>query len=85
MEETAIATTDNRQVSVRMDEELLGWVDRRRGERSRAGFVRDVLRDRMAREREEEVRRMFDRAAKDLAEEEREEREHLVSGFADRD
>lgn len=68
-----------------MDEELLGWVDRRRGEQSRAGFVRDVLRDRMAREREEEVRRMFDRAAKDLAEEDREEREDLVSGFADRD
>lgn len=67
-----------------MDQELLAWVDRRRGARTRTEFIRDVLRERMARERTMEVRRTFDRAAEDLGPEDIEEREDLISAFADR-
>lgn len=80
-----MATTGAAGVVVHMDQELLAWVDRRRGARSRTEFVRDVLRERMARERKMEVRRTFDRAADVSGPEDIEERDDLISAFADRD
>lgn len=79
------ATAKSSQVSLRIDEEMADWIERRvpRGG-SRAQFVRDLLEREMRREREEELREMFDRAAEELTEEDREERERPVDVFPDR-
>lgn len=78
--------TKSEQIHVRVDESLAAWVDGHVAEAgSRASFVREVLRDEMERERERELRVMFDRAAEELTEEDLEEREDLVEAFSGRE
>ncbi|MFQ5889628.1 MAG: hypothetical protein ACE5JR_06205 [Gemmatimonadota bacterium] len=80
------ASSKSSQVSVRIDEEMANWIDRHLPQNgSRAEFVRDLLERQMRRERQERLREMFDRAAAELNREDLEEREDLLSSFADRD
>lgn len=73
------------QVSIRIDDEMADWIDRRVPEgESRAQFVRDLLKEEMRREREEALRAMFDRAADELTTEDLEERERGVAVFPNR-
>lgn len=71
------------QVSVRLSAGMAGWLERRAGEEgSKAEVVRALIEDEMAREEQERLRRMFDAAAEELTEEEREDRELLLGAFA---
>lgn len=79
------ATARDRQISVRIGSETDAWLEKRAGgSRNKAGLVRRFIEREMAREREQELLRMFNRAAEDVTEEDLEERESLVGGFAGR-
>jgi hypothetical protein len=71
-----------RQISVRVLRETDDWLERRAGGRSnKADFVRRLIEKEMARERSEELLHMFNEAAASLTDEDRAEREALVSAF----
>ena len=77
------APTKDHQISVRLPSETDAWLERRAGSsKNKAAFIRQLLERERAREREQELLRMFNRAAKELTEEDREERESLLGGFA---
>ena len=58
------------------------WLERRaRTTGSKADVVRDLIEQQMAREEEDQLRAMFDTAAAELTEEEREDRDHLLEAF----
>ncbi len=77
------ATARDRQISVRIASETDAWLERRAGgSRNKAGFVRRLIEQEKAREREQELLRMFNRAAEDVTENDVEERESLIGGFA---
>ncbi len=62
------------------------WIEQHREQReARAAFVRRVLELEMKREREEELVSMFNRAAKDLTDEDLGDRQLGARAFADRD
>ncbi len=71
----------DRQISVRIASETDAWLERRAGgSRNRAGFVRQLIEQEMAREREQDLLRMFNRAAEDVTEDDVRERESLLGG-----
>ncbi len=77
------ASARDRQISVRIGSETDAWLERRAGgSRNKAGLVRRLIEREMAREREQELLRMFNRAAEDVIDEDLEERESLIGGFA---
>ena len=77
------ATARDRQISVRIASETDAWLERRAGSsRNKAGFIRQLIEREKAREREQELHRMFNRAAEDVTEDDFEERESLLGGFA---
>ena len=77
------ATAKDRQISVRIASDTDAWLERRAGSsRNKAGFVRRLIERERAREREQELLAMFNRAAEDLTGEDLEERESLLGGFA---
>ena len=77
------AIARNRQISVRIASETDAWLAKRAGgNRNKAGFVRQLIERERAREREQELLRMFNQAADDLTEKDVEERESLLGGFA---
>ena len=72
-----------RQISVRVVGETDAFLERRAGGRSnKADFVRRLIEREMAREREEVLLEMFNKAAADLTEADRAEREALLGAFA---
>jgi hypothetical protein len=72
-----------RQISVRVRQETDLWLERRAGGRShKADFVRRLIEREMAREREESLLDMFNRAASDVTPSDRAEREQLLGAFA---
>ncbi len=72
-----------RQISVRVLRETDSWLERRAGGRSnKADFVRGLIEREMAREREEHLLEVFNKAAADLTESDRSEREALLGAFA---
>ena len=74
-----------RQISVRVRSETDAWLERRAGGRTnKAEFIRRLIDEEMLREKEEELLEMFNKAAADLTEEDRTERELLLGGFAGR-
>lgn len=75
-----------RQISVRVLRETDIWLERRAGGRSnKADFVRRLIEREMAREREENLLDVFNKAASDVTEADRAEREALLGVFADSD
>jgi len=72
-----------RQISVRVLRETDAWLERRAGGRSnKADFVRSLIEREMAREREETLLDVFNKAAADVTEADRAEREDLLGAFA---
>ena len=72
-----------RQISVRVLPETYAWLERRAGGRSNvADFVRRLIEREMAREREETLFEVFNKAAADVTESDRAEREELLGAFA---
>lgn len=77
------ATARDRQISIRIGSATDAWLERRAGStRNKAGFIRQLIDREQAREREQELRAMFDAAAEDLTHEDLAERETLLGGFA---
>ena len=75
-----------RRISVRVLPETYAWLERRAGGRSnKADFVRGLIEREMAREREESVLDVFNKAAADVTESDRAEREALLGAFAPTD
>jgi len=75
-------TAKDRQISIRIGSETDAWLERRAGSsRNKAGVIRQIIERERAREREQELLRMFNRAAADVTEEDREERESLLGAF----
>jgi hypothetical protein len=71
------------QISVRVLRETDLWLERRAGGRSnKADFVRSLIEREMAREREETLLEVFNKAAADVTESDRAEREELLGAFA---
>lgn len=77
------ATAKDRQISIRIGSETDAWLERRAGgSRKKAGFVRRLIEQEKDREREQELLRMFNRAAEDVTDDDVEERESLIGGFS---
>jgi hypothetical protein len=77
------ATARDRQISVRIARDTDAWLEVRAGSsKNKAGFIRQLIERERAREREEELLDIFNAAAKEVTEEDLEERESLLGGFA---
>jgi len=73
----------SRQISIRIRSETDAWLERRAGgSKNKAGFLRGLIEREMAREKEAELLTMFNDAAAELTDEDLEERESLLGGFA---
>ena len=71
-----------REVSVRLLPATDLWLERRAGRSNKAAFIRTLLEKEMAREQEEELLEVFNKAAADLTEEDRAEREALLGAVS---
>jgi hypothetical protein len=77
------ATARDRQISVRIASDTDAWLERRAGSsKNKAGFIRRLIERERTREREAELLKMFNDAAADVTDEDREERESLLGGFS---
>ena len=77
------AAAKDRQVSVRLASDTDAWLEQRAGSgQNKAGFIRQLIERERARDRELELLAMFNEAAADTTDEDREERESLLGGFA---
>ncbi|HEX4963694.1 MAG TPA: hypothetical protein VF173_22905 [Thermoanaerobaculia bacterium] len=75
-------TAKDRQISIRIARETDVWLERRAGSsKNKAGFIRQIIERERAREREQELLRMFNEAAAEVTKEDIEERESLLGGF----
>ncbi|MCP4660032.1 MAG: hypothetical protein GY856_31915 [bacterium] len=73
----------SRQISIRIRSETHAWLERQAGgSRNKAGFLRRLIEREMAREKQQELLTMFNEASGDLTDEDREERDSLLGGFA---
>ncbi len=71
-----------RQISVRVVGEIDAWLERRAGgSANKADFVRRLIEQEIAREREESLLEVFNKAAAELTESDRGEREALLGAF----
>lgn len=72
----------DRQISIRIASETDAWLERRAGgSKNKAGVIRQIIERERTREREQELLRMFNRAAADVTTEDHEEREALLGAF----
>lgn len=72
------------QISVRLPAVLAEWLDRRAGEeRSKADVVRDLIEREISREEAAKLTAMFDAAAEELTDEDREDRDLVLGAFSD--
>ena len=79
------ATAKDRQISIRIPSETDAWLEHRAGGgKNKAGYIRQLIEREKAREREQELLQMFNRAAADVSAEDHAERESLLGGFAGR-
>jgi hypothetical protein len=77
------ATAKESQISVRIARETDAWLELRAGSRrNKAGFIRRLIEQERAREREAELLMMFNHAAEEVTEDDLAERETLIGGFA---
>jgi hypothetical protein len=78
-----MAVAKERQISVRVSAETDRWLERQAGgSRGKASFVRDLIERERIRQKQQEHLEMFNRAASDLTEEDRAERELLIGAFS---
>ena len=78
-----MTTTKSRQISVRVLRETDLWLEKRAGGRAKkADFVRSLIEREMARELEENLLEVFNKAAAELTDGDRAEREALLGAFA---
>jgi len=76
-------TTKSRQISVRVLRETDLWLEERAGGTAKkADFVRRLIEEEMAREREETLLQVFNHAAAELTDRDRVERDGLLGAFA---
>jgi hypothetical protein len=76
-------TAKDRQISVRVASDTDAWLEARAGgDKNKAGFIRKLIERERSREREQELLAMFNEAAADVTDEDREERELLLGGFS---
>lgn len=81
-----MAAAKERQISVRVSAETDRWLGRQAGgSRRKASFIRELIERERARQRQLELLEMFDRAAAELTNEDRAERDLLVGSFAGED
>jgi hypothetical protein len=77
------ANTKDHQISVRIASETDAWLEVRAGSsKNKAGFIRQLIEREQARERQQELLDMFNKAAAHVTSEDIEERESLLGGFA---
>ena len=77
------AAAKDRQISVRIASDTDAWLELRAGGgQNKAGFIRQLIERERAREREQELLKMFNEAAADVTQEDLEERESLLGGFS---
>ena len=77
------ATAKDRQISVRIPSDTDAWLARRAGSsQNKAEFIRQLIERERRREREEKLLDMFNEAAAHLVEDDIDERESLLDGFA---
>jgi len=76
-------TTKSRQISVRVLPETDLWLGERAGDPAKkADFVRRLIEREMARDREENLLEVFNKAAAELTDGDRAERDALLGAFA---
>ena len=76
-------TTKSRQISVRVLRETDVWLEERAGgPAKKADFVRRLIEEEMARDREETLLEVFNQAAAELTDGDRAERDALLGAFA---
>ncbi|HBL25244.1 MAG TPA: hypothetical protein DD490_00235 [Acidobacteria bacterium] len=76
-------TAKDRQISVRVAGDTDAWLEVRAGNRkNKAGFIRRLIERERTRDREQELFKMFNEAAKDVTEEDLAERESLLGAFS---
>jgi len=76
-------STKDRQISVRIAKDTDAWLELRAGSsQNKAGFIRRLIERERARDREQELLAMFNKAAAGITKEDRDERESLLGGFA---
>lgn len=79
---TSISTVKEAQICVRISGFVDEWLSARAREvGSKADVVRGLIEQEMAREEEASLRTMFDTAAREMDEEEREDLERLLGAF----
>lgn len=78
-----VPNTKDKQISVRIPAELDAWLQSKTPQgRGKADFVRGLIEQARAREAERELRSAFDRAAAELTDADRREREQLAGAFS---
>ena len=81
-----MAVAKERQISVRVSADTDRWLERQAGgSRGKASFVRDLIERERVHQKQQELLEMFNRAARELTEEDRAERELLVGAFSGSD
>ena len=76
-------TTKSRQISVRVLPEMDLWLEERAGDPAKkADFVRRLIEREIARDREENLLEVFNKAAAELTDGDRAERDALLGAFA---
>ncbi len=71
-----------RQISVRLKDETDLWLENHAGgKQKKAAFVRSLIEREMEQEQERKLLKMFNQAAEEVDQDEREEREALLDGF----
>lgn len=79
----SMQATKTHQISVRVHKETDSWLEKKAGGRqNKAEFIRQLIEQEKAREKEHELLEMFNAAAAEITEQDREERESLLGGFA---
>jgi hypothetical protein len=74
------------QVSVRISSRMEAWLARKAGkEQTKADVIRSLIEGEMAREASAHLTEMFDSAASELTEEDRDDRDLITGAFADRE
>ena len=74
------------QVSVRISSRMEAWLAQKAGRgRSKADVIRSMIEDEMDRESSARLTEMFDAAAAELTEEDRDDRDLITGAFADRE
>jgi hypothetical protein len=78
-----MAGSKERQISVRVSAETDRWLDKQAGgSRRKARFIRELIDRERARQRQQELLGIFNRAAAELTHEDLEDRELVVGSFA---